>query len=47
MTGEGIDLCVKDPGKDVDFYFTSTVKIMVEIWIGDCTYKNAIKEGAL
>lgn len=47
VTGEDLDLCIKDPGKDVDVYFTSTVKTMVDIWMGDNVYKKAIRDGDL
>jgi DNA-binding HxlR family transcriptional regulator len=47
VTGDDIDLCVNDPGKDVDVYFTSSVKTMAGIWMGDTTYRKAIREGNL
>ena len=47
VKGEEIDLCVNDPGKDIDVYFTCSIKIMVDIWMGDNTYKKAVKEGTL
>jgi len=47
VTGDDIDLCVNDPGKDVDVYFTSNVKTMADIWMGDTTYRKAIREGTL
>ena len=47
VRGDELDLCVKDPGKDVDVYFTSTVKTMADIWMGDNSYRKAIGEGAL
>jgi DNA-binding HxlR family transcriptional regulator len=47
VKGEELDLCVNDPGRDVDVYFTSSVKTMVDIWMGDCSYKKAIKDGSL
>ena len=47
VTGEEIDICVKDPGKDIDVYFTSSVKTMADIWMGDNTYKKAIRDGSL
>jgi len=47
VTGENIDLCVNDPGNDVDVYFTSSVKTMADIWMGDTTYKKATREGSL
>ncbi|MDB4324811.1 winged helix-turn-helix transcriptional regulator [bacterium] len=47
VTGDQIDICVKDPGKDVDAYFTSTVKTMADIWMGDTTYRKAGANGEL
>ncbi|SPF75999.1 putative HTH-type transcriptional regulator [Aliiroseovarius pelagivivens] len=44
QSGE-IDICDKDPGKDVDVYFTTTVKVMVDAWMGDTTYRKAIADG--
>jgi DNA-binding HxlR family transcriptional regulator len=41
ITGEEVDICVKDPGKEVDVYFTTTVKTMADIWMGDTTYRKA------
>ena len=45
--GDEIDLCVKDPGKDIDVYFTTSVKTMADIWMGDNSYRRAIREGTL
>lgn len=47
VTVDDTDLCVKDPGKDVDVYFTTNVKTMIDIWMGDITYRKARKEGNL
>lgn len=47
VQGDEVDLCVNDPGKDVDIYFTCTVKALTDIWMGDSTYKKAIREGKL
>jgi DNA-binding HxlR family transcriptional regulator len=47
VTGDDIDLCVNDPGKDVDVYFTSNVKTMADIWMGDTTYRKATRDGNL
>lgn len=41
------DLCVNDPGRDVDVYFTSSVKTMADIWMGGSTYRKAIGDGTL
>jgi DNA-binding HxlR family transcriptional regulator len=46
-TGDDIDLCVKDPGKEVDVYFTTSVKAMADIWMGEETYRNAMRNGSL
>ncbi|WP_298563114.1 helix-turn-helix domain-containing protein [uncultured Aliiroseovarius sp.] len=37
-----VDICDRDPGKDVDIYFTTTVKTMVDVWMGDSSYHRAI-----
>jgi len=42
-----IDLCVNNPGKDVDIWFTTSVKTMVNIWMGEETYRHAIRDGSL
>jgi SCP-2 sterol transfer family len=45
--GNEVDLCVNDPGKDTDVYFTSSVKTMADIWMGGRTYRQAISDGTL
>jgi DNA-binding HxlR family transcriptional regulator len=47
VTGDEIDVCIKDPGKEVDVYFTTTVRTMADIWMGDTTYRKATAGGAL
>ncbi len=47
VQGNEVDLCVNDPGKDIDVYFTTAVKIMAGIWMGDTSYKKAIASGEL
>ena len=47
VTDDQIDICIKDPGKDVDVYFTSTVKTMADIWMGDTTHRKAMAGGEL
>ena len=39
-----VDLCTKNPGKDVDLYITSTVRSMVEIWEGDLELHSALRK---
>lgn len=47
VQADNVDLCVKDPGREIDIYFTTTVKVMADIWMGDTTYKKAIKTAQL
>ena len=47
VEGNEVDLCAHDPGKDIDVYLTTTVKTMIDIWMGDSSYKEAKKSGLL
>lgn len=41
------DVCLKDPGKEVDIFFKTTVKTMADVWMGDRTYREAKASGDL
>jgi DNA-binding HxlR family transcriptional regulator len=47
VTDHDTDVCVRDPGKDVDVYFTTDLRTMIKVWMGDTPYKNAINDGRL
>jgi DNA-binding HxlR family transcriptional regulator len=47
VEGNKVDLCTNDPGKEVDIYFTTTVKTMVDVWMGWSTYRKAIAQDTL
>lgn len=47
VTGEEVDVCINDPGKEVDVYFNVDVRTMCELWMGDISYKKAIKDKRL
>jgi len=47
VEGESVDLCNNDPGKDVDIYFTSKLSTLADIWMGENSYRKAVREGAL
>ena len=47
VQGTEVDLCVNDPGKEVDIYFTTTVKTMVDVWMGWSSYRRAIAQDEL
>jgi len=42
-----VDVCIKDPGKEVEIYFTCDVKTMIDIWMGDLSYRKAINGGEI
>lgn len=44
---KSVDVCTRDPGKDVDVYFTTDLRTMIHLWMGDIAYKTAIKDGKL
>ncbi|WP_455375236.1 winged helix-turn-helix transcriptional regulator [Kaarinaea lacus] len=44
---DGVDVCVRDPGKDVDIYFTTDLRTMIQLWMGDVLYKTTINDGRL
>ncbi|MCP5432135.1 MAG: transcriptional regulator [Alphaproteobacteria bacterium] len=47
VDGARVELCLKDPGQDVDVYITSSVRTMSEVWMGDRTYRDATRSGDL
>lgn len=47
VNGDIIDVCTNDPCREVDVYFTCTVKCLSEIWMGETTYKKEIRAGNL
>jgi len=44
---ERSEVCLRDPGRDVDVYFRCAVRTLSEVWMGDRTYREAIKCGDL
>jgi DNA-binding HxlR family transcriptional regulator len=42
-----VDVCTNDPCKDVDVYFTSTVRTLVDVWMGLLPYKKAVRESQI
>lgn len=37
-----VEVCMTAPARDVDVYFTTTVRTMHDVWMGDRTYRDAI-----
>jgi len=42
-----VDVCVRDPGKDVDIYFTTELRTMIQLWMGDIPYRTTLNDGRL
>jgi len=42
-----IDICISPPGRDVDVFFTTTLRTMHDVWMGDRTYRDAVLAGDL
>jgi DNA-binding HxlR family transcriptional regulator len=45
--GDAADLCVTDPGYEVDLFLFADLRTMTAIWIGDLTLEAALASGAL
>jgi hypothetical protein len=44
VTREGVDVCVIDPGFDVDLYVTVDLRTMTAVWLGLTSLRAAIAE---
>ena len=42
-----VDACLDDPGRDVYIWFTTDLRTMIEAWMGDISYKQAIRDKRL
>jgi len=42
-----VDICITPPGRDVHVFFTTTVKTMHDVWMGDRSYREAVLSGDL
>lgn len=45
--GDAVDLCVDDPGHEVDIYITTTLEHLISLWMGDMGIGQATEAGAL
>ncbi len=45
--GKEIDLCLVDPGFDVDLYLSTDLRTMTEIWLGYTTIGRVTEDGRL
>ncbi len=42
VQNDEVDVCTMDPGREVDVYFTCSVKCMSDIWMGETSYRKEI-----
>jgi len=47
IDGSSIDVCVQDPGREVDIYFGTDLRTMIQVWMGDLSYRAAIADGRM
>ena len=45
--GDAADLCVTDPGYDVDLLILADLRTMTAVWTGDVSLQAALASGAL
>jgi DNA-binding HxlR family transcriptional regulator len=39
------DLCIEDPGFEVDLYLEADLAAMARVWLGDTTFESALRSG--
>ena len=42
-----VEICISSPGRDVDVFFTTNVRTMAGVWMGDRSYRDAVLAGEL
>lgn len=47
VKGCNVDICLENPGREVDVYFTTDLRTMVGCWMGDKTYKASIADKSM
>jgi DNA-binding HxlR family transcriptional regulator len=43
IDGNEVQVCINPPARDVDVYLTTTVRTMHDVWMGDRTYRDAVR----
>ena len=47
MTDGDSDLCLRDPGFDVDLYILTDLRTMTKVWMADIPVRDALRSGAI
>jgi DNA-binding HxlR family transcriptional regulator len=42
-----VDVCYRDPGFDVDLIVTTPLRRMIEVWMGDVSFGESIRDGEM
>lgn len=42
-----VEICITSPGRDVDIFFSTTLRTMHDVWMGDRTQRDAVLSGDL
>jgi DNA-binding HxlR family transcriptional regulator len=41
------DLCIEDPGFEVDLHVDADLATMAKVWLGDCTFDDTLRSGKM
>ena len=44
ITAGNVDICLKDPGHEVDLYVQASLKAMTQVWMGDMSVSKARRD---
>jgi DNA-binding HxlR family transcriptional regulator len=47
VTPHGAELCLDDPGRDVDVFITTDVRTLTQVYLGDIAFTDAVAGGRL
>ena len=47
VNDDEVDLCTRDPGKDVDIFISAQVRDLAEVWRGDVGLRAALADGRI
>jgi hypothetical protein len=45
VDGDEVDLCVTDPGHDVDLTVRTRTSTLIDVWVGHLTIEDALASG--
>jgi DNA-binding HxlR family transcriptional regulator len=42
-----VDLCLKDPGHEVDLWLVAELRVLTAVWLGDLPFESALEDGRI